>query len=136
MIEYKTGRVTARGFNALTEKVGWGAREEAVVETALSRTLYAVCAYDGPTLVGYGRLIGDETIFVYVQDVMVGPAWQGQGIGSGIVERLVEQIRKYKKNSLDLRAYLGASPGRESFYERFGFKRRSQLGLGEGMVWM
>ena len=136
MIEFQEGRVSALEFNGLTEKVGWGAREEALVEEALAHTLYGVCAYEGGKLVGYGRLIGDGTIFLYVQDVMVDPQYQGQGIGSGIVKRLVGQIEKCKSASPDLRAYLGASPGRESFYKRFGFKTRSEMGLGEGMVYM
>lgn len=135
-ITFREATTTAQEFNALTEKVGWGTREEALVEKALARTLYAVCAYDGGALVGYGRLIGDETIFLYVQDVMVDPAYQGQGIGSSIVKRLVGRIEKYKAASPDLRAYLGASLGRESFYKKFGFQTRSEAGLGEGMVWM
>lgn len=33
-------------FNQLTEAVGWGRRENVIVEEALRYTLYSVCVYD------------------------------------------------------------------------------------------
>ena len=53
---------------------------------------------------------------------------------SPLMERIVEQIDELKQRSPSLRAYLGASAGRESFYERFGFVTRRSAGLGAGMV--
>ncbi len=134
MIIYEEAGITPDEFNALTESVGWGTRDSAVVEEALERTLYAVCAREDGKPVGYARLIGDKTIFLYVQDVMVLPGCQGRGIGTELMERIVLKIREYKAASPDLRAYLGASQGRESFYKRFGFLTRSEAELGEGMV--
>ena len=134
MISYREQKISAGEFNALTEAVGWGTRDAAVVEEALERTLYSVCALDGKTLVGYARLIGDKTIFLYVQDVMVLPGYQGRGVGTELMERVVLKIQEYKSASPDLRAYLGASKGRESFYQRFGFLTRGEADLGEGMV--
>ncbi len=65
---------------------------------------------------------------------MVHPDYQGKGIGTKLMEALMEKIGEYKRESPDLRAYLGASKGRESFYRRFGFLTRSEADLGEGMV--
>ena len=53
---------TADEFNQLTEAVGWGRRENDIVEEALKHTLYSVCAYDEDKFIGYGRIIGDKTI--------------------------------------------------------------------------
>ncbi len=134
MIELTTEKLSAEEFNFLTDSVGWGMREISVVEEALDNTLYSVCAREDGKLLGYARLIGDKTIFLYVQDVMVHPDYQGQGIGTKLMEALMEKIGEYKRESPDLRAYLGASKGRESFYKRFGFLTRSEADLGEGMV--
>lgn len=134
MILYREQKISAADFNALTEAVGWGTRDRAVVETALSNTFYSVCAVEGGRLVGYARLIGDKTIFLYVQDVMVRPEYQGMGIGTKLMEKITEKISECKAASPDLRAYLGASKGRESFYRRFGFLTRGEADLGEGMV--
>lgn len=134
MIELTTEKLSAEEFNFLTDSVGWGMREISVVEEALRNTLYSVCARENGRLVGFARLLGDKTVFLYVQDVMVHPDYQGKGIGTKLMEALMEKIGEYKRESPDLRAYLGASKGRESFYKRFGFLTRSEADLGEGMV--
>ena len=48
--------------------------------------------------------------------------------------QLVEELKQYKENYPGMRIYLGASKGNEDFYEKVGFIRRSNSGLGEGMV--
>ncbi|MDD3244474.1 MAG: GNAT family N-acetyltransferase [Eubacteriales bacterium] len=136
MIEYTEKRIAAQAFNRLTCAVGWGTRDEGLVEEALAHTWYSICACENGRLIGYGRLIGDGTIFLYVQDVMVLPDWQGKGVGTQIMKRMVEKIEAQKARCPDLRVYLGASKGRESFYKQFGFVTRAEADLGEGMVWM
>lgn len=133
-ITYIQRTPTADEFNMLTEVVGWGKRTNEIVEEALSNTLCSICAYDGEKLIGYGRIIGDKTIFLYIQDVMVIPEYQGKKIGTGIMNTLLEKINEYKKVNPEIRTYLGASKGRESFYERFGFISRPNDDLGAGMI--
>lgn len=125
---------TATEFNMLTESVGWGTRENNIVEEALKNTLYSLCVYDVDKLIGYGRIIGDKTIFLYIQDIMVIPEYQGKQVGTGIMNKLLEQINEYKKVNPDIRTYLGASKGKESFYEKFGFISRPNEELGAGMI--
>ena len=125
---------TATDFNMLTELVDWGRRDNNIVEEALSNTLYSLCVYDGDKLIGYGRIIGDKTIFLYIQDIMVIPEYQSKHIGTGIMNNLLNQINQYKKINPDIRTYLGASQGKESFYEKFGFISRPNEELGSGMI--
>ena len=134
MITYREFTPSAAVFNSLTESVGWGDRDEDVVKSALENSLYCVCAFDGEEIVGFGRLIGDKTIFLYVQDVMVRPEYQGQKVGTGIMEHIVSKVNEYKKVNPGIRTYLGASRGKEDFYRRFGFETRAGAGLGPGMV--
>ena len=134
MITYKEFTPTASQFNQLTDSVGWGTRDESVVEKALANSLYCLGAFDDDKLVGFARIIGDKTIFLYIQDVMVIPEYQGQKVGTGIMEKLIEKINNYKKVNSGIRTYLGASAGREDFYKRFGFETRADAGLGPGMV--
>lgn len=133
-ITYIQRTPTADEFNMLTEAVGWGKRTNEIVEEALSNTLCSICAYDGEKLIGYGRIIGDKTIFLYIQDVMIIPEYQGKKIGTGIMNTLLEKINEYKKVNPEIRTYLGASKGRESFYEKFGFVSRPNDDLGAGMI--
>lgn len=134
-IKYIQKTPTADEFNNLTEAVGWGRREDDIVEEALKNTIYSLCAYDEDKLIGYGRIIGDKTIFLYIHDIMVIPEYQGMGIGSGIMNQLLEKIEEYKKVNPNIRTYLGASKGKESFYEKFGFVARPNEELGAGMIY-
>lgn len=125
---------SANEYNMLTEAVGWGKRKESIIEEALKNTLYSLCVYDNEKLIGYGRIIGDKTIFLYIHSVMVIPEYQGKGIGTGIMNELIKQIDEYKKVNPNIRTYLGASKGKESFYEKFGFVTRPNENLGAGMI--
>lgn len=133
-INYIEKTPTPDDFNMLTELVGWGKRENSIVEEALKNTLYSLCVYDENKLIGYGRIIGDKTIFLYIQDIMVIPKYQGKQIGTGIMYKLLEQVDRYKKVNPNIRTYLGASKGKESFYEKFGFISRPNDKLGAGMI--
>ena len=44
------------------------------------------------------------------------------------------KINEYKKINPNIRTYLGASKGKESFYEKFGFITRPNAELGSGMI--
>lgn len=134
MITIKEDKISVKEFNYLTEKVGWGIRAESIVEEALNNTLYSVSVFDDDKIIGYGRIIGDKTIFLYIQDIMVIPECQGKKIGTMIMNALLVKITEYKKINPSIRTYLGASKGKERFYEKFGFKTRSEVDLGEGMV--
>ena len=133
-INYIEKTPIATEFNMLTESVGWGTRENNIIEEALRNTLYSLCVYDSNNLIGYGRIIGDKTIFLYIQDIMVIPEYQGKKIGTGIMNKLIEKINVYKKMNPEIRTYLGASKGKESFYEKFGFVSRPNEELGAGMI--
>lgn len=134
MIKYIEQTPSADEFNYLTNSVGWGIREKNIIEEALKNTLYSLCIYDNDKLIGYGRIIGDKTIFLYIQDIMVIPEYQSKHIGTGIMNNLLNQINQYKKINPDIRTYLGASKGKESFYEKFGFISRPNEELGSGMI--
>lgn len=134
MIKYIEQTPSADEFNNLTNSVGWGIREKKIIEEALKNTLYSLCVYDDNKLIGYGRIIGDKTIFLYIQDIMVIPEYQNKHIGTEIMNNLLKQINEYKKINPSIRTYLEASKGKESFYEKFGFISRPNEELGSGMI--
>ena len=134
MIRYVEKTPSAEEFNYLTNSVDWGTRENDIIEEALKNTLYSLCVYDDSKLIGYGRIIGDKTIFLYIQDIMVIPEYQNKHIGTEIMNNLLKQINEYKNINPSIRTYLGASKGKESFYEKFGFISRPNEELGSGMI--
>ncbi len=134
MIQYIKTTPTADEFNILSDSVGWGCSDIEIVEKALKNTVYSICAYDDNRIVGFGRLIGDTAMFLYIQDVMVLPEYQRKQIGTNIMKYLVSKVYEFKKDNPDIRTYLGASKGKDTFYKKFGFVTREEADLGAGMV--
>ena len=137
MITIKENCKNISEFNSLYDSVGWGAYDdEEIVQKALDNTFYSVSVYDDDKIIGYGRIVGDTICFLYIQDVMVRQEYQGKHIGTMIMTKLLEKVKEVKTKNPDVRVYLGASKGRESFYERFGFVKRIDANLGYGMILM
>ena len=134
MINIKENIKNVEEFNLLYDNVGWGAYDDNITQKALDNTFYSVSAYDDNKIVGYGRIIGDTICFLYIQDIMVKPEYQGNKIGTMIMNKLLEKINEIKQENPDLRVYLGASKNREEFYEKFGFIKRIDDDLGYGMI--
>ena len=134
MILIKENVNSIEEFNYLYDAVGWGSYDEKVSEKALANTMYSVSVYDDDKIIGYGRIIGDGICFLYIHDVMVIPKYQNKKIGSQIMNKLLEKINQIKIENPYVRVYLGASKGKEKFYERFGFITREDANLGSGMI--
>ena len=134
MINIKENIKNVEEFNLLYDDVGWGAYDDNITQKALDNTFYSVSVYDDNKIVGYGRIIGDTICFLYIQDIMVKPEYQGNKIGTMIMNKLLEKINEIKQENPDLRVYLGASKNREEFYEKFGFIKRIDADLGYGMI--
>ena len=134
MIYIKENIKKVEEFNLLYDDVGWGVYDEKITQKALDNTFYSVSVYDDNKIVGYGRIIGDTICFLYIQDIMVKPEYQGNKIGTMIMNKLLEKINEIKQENPDLRVYLGASKNREEFYEKFGFIKRIDADLGYGMI--
>ena len=134
MINIKENVKNVEEFNLLYDDVGWGAYDDNITQKALDNTFYSVSVYDDNKIVGYGRIIGDTICFLYIQDIMVKPEYQGNKIGTMITNKLLEKINEIKQENPDLRVYLGASKNREEFYEKFGFIKRIDADLGYGMI--
>ena len=134
MLEIKENNNNVDEFNMLYDAVGWGAYNKEISKKALENTFYSVSIYDNSKIIGYGRLIGDTICFIYIQDVMVRPEYQNKKIGTMIMNILLKKINCLKKDNPDIRVYLGASKGKEAFYEKFGFVKRINADLGYGMI--
>ncbi len=125
MANYVERSPSVEGYRALRDAVGWGNRVS-VEATAfgMPRSLYWVSAWDGETLIGCGRIVGDGAQYFYVQDIIVLPSYQGQGIGKEIMEHVMAYLRTNapKGAFLALMAAKGVAP----FYYQFGFTERAQ----------
>lgn len=117
-------------FIRMRADLGWGEISRETAAGALARSTFAVSAYQGGILVGFGRVLGDGLYF-FLEDIIVAPGTQGQGLGRRIVETLVAEIEA--RAAPGGMIMLMAAPGKEPFYERLGFTTRPNATQGAGM---
>jgi GNAT superfamily N-acetyltransferase len=119
-------------YNGLRRAVGWGTYDAGVAASFLPRSLYCVCAHRGLGLVGMARVVGDGGLVFSIQDVIVLPEHQGQGIGAMLMDAIMGYVRAHAcRGSV---VSLMSAKGKEGFYERYGFVRRPNDRLGSGMT--
>lgn len=101
---------------SLLKRSGMGTYTPGLHRQAFENSRRAVFIYDCGDLIGCGRLLSDGAYQGAIYDVAVDERYRGQGIGRRIMDELVSGAE-----GLNLLLY--ASPGKESFYEKFGFER-------------
>ena len=124
---------TVEEYQRLRGAVGWGAMADEGVAVGLPNALYSVVLELGGEAVGCARIVGDGGLYFYLQDVIVLPEHQRRGQGA----RLMDALMAYVERSARPGAFIGlmAAVGSEPFYERYGFRRRSEQTPGMFRVW-
>lgn len=100
----------------------------------LDNSLYTLVAYKDGKAVGMGRIVGDGAIICYVQDLIIRPEVQGEGIGGLILEALKDFVIHTGFEGTTMMFDLMCAKGRESFYKKHGFIARPTEDLGPGMI--
>ena len=79
----------------LYQAVGWTnyTNQPQMLEQALSHSLATYLARDGEKIVGLVRLVGDGFSSVFVQDLIVLPSYQRQGIGSALMKQALADYK-------------------------------------------
>lgn len=94
-IELIERRPTVAEYQVLRAAVAWPKVGAQQVEQGLVSDLYAVCAERAGETIGCARLVGDGGIYIYIQDVIVLPKYQGLGLGRRLMERVMAQIERF-----------------------------------------
>lgn len=115
--KYSTDGVDWEELSALYRIAPLGDKKPQSLLTVFSNSMFRCFVYEDGRLVGAGRALADGADCSYICDIAVLPSHQGAGLGKQIVSYLVSQSRGHKK------IILYAVPGKEQFYERFGFLR-------------
>ncbi|OEE31254.1 GNAT family N-acetyltransferase [Vibrio genomosp. F10 str. ZF-129] len=117
---------TVNQYNLLRQSVGWESIEKYRANLALKNSLLSICALYEDELIGIGRVVGDGALYFYVQDIIVSPKYQNQGVGRKIMETIMSNINKMEKEGSG--AFIGIMSDKElaSLYEKFDFKFQSE----------
>ena len=99
-----------------------------VAEQSLRQSIFGVVVQYRDEIIGMGRVVGDGSIYFYIQDIAVTPEHQGTGVGNLIMSTITE----FLKENAPEKSFIGlfSSQGKESFYNKYGFNKH------EGMTGM
>lgn len=104
---------------SLYEAVGWTnyTQNPKMLEKALTNSLYILAAYDGDNLVGLLRAVGDGASILFIQDILVLPVYQRQGIGRELLMQTLQEFNKVYQ----LHLLTDQTEKTTQFYQALGF---------------
>ena len=110
----------------LYASVGWTAYTEHpdVLRKGFENSMLTLAAYDGEQFVGIIRAVGDGYTIVFVQDILVFPEHQRKGIGSALLQAVLDKYSHVRQIEL-------ATDNTEktvAFYRSMGFMEMSEIG--------
>ena len=127
MIHYvENPDVTVEDVLPLYEAVGWTnyTTKPEMLKAAFENSLHVLAAFtEEGILVGVLRAVGDGASILFIQDILVTPEYQHQGIGTKLLQQTLE---KYK-NVYQIQLTTDNSMKTISFYESNGFTSLTSL---------
>ena len=117
----------------LYQAVGWTnyTNQPQMLEQALPHSLVVYLAFDGEKIVGLIRLVGDGFSSVFVQDLIVLPSYQRQGIGRSLMKEALEDY----KDAYQVQLVTEQTEKNVGFYRSLGFEALSIYDC-IGMTWI
>ena len=110
----------------LYSSVGWTAYTQSpeTLKQGFENSLLTMAAYEGDTLLGIIRTVGDGHTIVYIQDILVFPEYQRKGIGTALIQAVLERFREVRQIMLTT----DNTPKTIGFYTAQGFVQLDQIG--------
>lgn len=131
-MEYKENVLCYEDYCKLRESVEWLLFSKEQTQKALNSSIYTIIAVDDNETIGMGRLIGDGMYYM-IADIVVQSNYQKQGIGKKIISMIIEYIDRTIPIGGRCSIQLIAEKGKETFYEKIGFKIIPHEFCGSGM---
>jgi len=111
-------------YMLLIESTGWKGildKGKSSLSYSLENSWYSISVYSKENeIIGFGRVISDGELHALICDVIIMPEYQGLGLGSELLQKL---IMKCKKHDI-LMIQLFSAKDKYRFYETHGFERR------------
>ncbi len=109
-------KVSVKALADLRESVGWN-RMEREYKNPLMTSYYHISVYEDDKLIGYIDSVSNGVTDAYIQDLMVCPDYQGKGIGTDLMDKMIEYLKEKRIYMISVVYEECLKP----FYERFGF---------------
>ena len=113
-------------IQTLYAAVGWTAYTEDLpaLERGFQNSLLVLAAYEDGELIGLIRAVGDGATVVFVQDLLVAPQKQRQGVGTALLKAVLDRY----SNVRQLLLTTDNTPKTIAFYKSLGFSDLSTIG--------
>lgn len=110
----------------LYTSVGWTAYTDhpEVLRQGFENSMLTLAAYEGDQLLGIIRTVGDGHTIVFVQDILVLPEQQRKGIGSTLLQAILDRYSHVRQIELAT----DNTPKTVAFYKSMGFRELSEIG--------
>ena len=108
--------VSVKDLADLRESVGWS-RMENEYKNPLLTSYYHIAVYEKEALIGYIDFVSNGATDAYIQDLMVHPDYQGKGIGTDLMQNMIDYLKKKHIYMISVIFEEKLKP----FYEKFGF---------------
>lgn len=110
----------------LYASVGWTAYTDdpAALRNGFANSLLTLAAYEEAALAGLIRVVGDGHTIVFVQDILVRPQFQRRGIGSALLQAVLNRYAGVRQIEL----FTDDTPETAAFYRSMGFRELTELG--------
>lgn len=110
----------------LYASVGWTAYTDdpAALRNGFANLLLTLAAYEEAALAGLIRVVGDGHTIVFVQDILVHPQFQRRGIGSVLLQAVLNRYAGVRQIEL----FTDDTPETAAFYRSMGFRELTELG--------
>lgn len=110
----------------LYQSVGWTNYTSCpeMLEEAYKNSLCILGAFEKEKLVGVVRVVGDGISIVFVQDILVLPKYQRQGVGSALMRAVLEKYASVYQVEL----LTDSTEKSKAFYSSVGLVPVSELG--------
>ena len=111
---------------SLYQSVGWTNYTDNpdMLKSAYANSLKILGAYANGQLLGIIRAVGDGCSIVFIQDILVFPEYQHQGIGSALISKILELYQNVYQKSL----LTDNTTKTIQFYQSAGFEMATDIG--------
>ena len=101
----------------LRQSVGWNRMARDLADPRLHNSFH-LCCFDSDRLVGYVAVVCNGVTDAYIQDLMVHPSLQLQGIGRQLMQRVLNRLHA---DGIYMVSVIYGDAALQQYYEEFGF---------------
>ena len=133
MIEFN--KLTIDEYYKLLDALKWKRPSERLLKIGLDNGINVKYVINGET-VGMARYVSDGGYAGLIMDVIVLPEYQNNGYGTKMIEALINYIKDRLFENEEIMIQLLSAPGKQQFYNRFGFKVKKEVAEDGMYMWL